>query len=222
MRFAGAPVGYRPRQPALAAGAAEDRLDIGAVAIDIRHHDDNIARGEFGILFQHRQQPIVQHLNLALRAVTDMNRQAAVVRGQQPLAAAVGKLLGAATGHRRIAQLKDIRLQIMQQVIRRDIDKGVQLFIALKTRQQINIVAPQLAPGGQQRITHILLPGVVEQPRSLFRIAKQRQRPRRFAVVAPLAGQQLREKCRVFNVAPVIATRVGEEDIDVDMLTQRL
>ena len=164
----------------------------------------------------------MQHLNLALRAMADMNRQAAVVRRQQPLAAAVGKLLGAAPGHRRIAQLKNIRLQIMQQVIRRDIDKGVQLFIALKTRQQINIVAPQLAPGSQQRITHILLPGVVEQPWSLFRIAKQRQRSRRFAVVTALAGQQFCEKCRVFNVAPVVATRVSEKDIDVDMLTQRL
>ena len=50
----------------------------------------------------------------------------------------------------------------MQQVIRRDIDKGVQLFIALKTRQQVNIVAPQLAPRGQQRITDILFPGIIE------------------------------------------------------------
>ena len=162
MRFAGPPVGYRPRQPALAAGAAEDRLNIGAVAIDIRHHDDNIARRELGILFEHRQQPVMQHLNLALRAMADMNRQAAVVRRQQPLAAAVGKLLGAAPGHRRITQFENIRLKIMQQVIRRDIDKGVQLFIALKTRQQVNIVAPQLAPGGQQRIADILFPGIVE------------------------------------------------------------
>ena len=104
----------------------------------------------------------MQHLNLALRAMADMNRQAAVVRRQQPLAAAVGKLLGAAPGHRRITQFENIRLKIMQQVIRRDIDKGVQLFIALKTRQQVNIVAPQLAPGGQQRIADILFPGIVE------------------------------------------------------------
>ena len=149
MRFTGASIGNRPRQPAFAAGAAENRLNIRAIAIDIRHHDDNIARRELGILFEHRQQPIVQHLNFSLWAMTNMNRQAAIVRCQWPLAAAIGKLFGAAPGHGFIAQFENVRLKIMQQVIRHNIDKSVQLFIAFKTRQQVDIVAPQLAPGGQ-------------------------------------------------------------------------
>ena len=55
-----------------------------------------------------------------------------------------------------------------------------------------------------------------------MRIAKQGQLSRRFAVVAALAGEQLCQKCRIFNVAPVVAARVSEENIYIDMLTQRL
>ena len=110
----------------------------------------------------------------------------------------------------------------MQQVIRCDIDESIQLFIAIQTCQQVNIVAPQLTPRGQQRITDILLPGVVEQTRSQLRITKQRQLSRRFAVVAALARHQSGEECRIFDIAPVVATRVSKEDVNIDMLTQRL
>ena len=55
VRLAGATVGDRPRQPAIAAGRAKHRLNIGTVAVDIRHHDDDIPRGERRIRLQHRQ-----------------------------------------------------------------------------------------------------------------------------------------------------------------------
>ena len=55
VRLSGATVGDRPRQPAIAAGGAKHRLYIGAVAVDIRHHDDDIPRRERRIRLQHRQ-----------------------------------------------------------------------------------------------------------------------------------------------------------------------
>jgi hypothetical protein len=40
--------------------------------------------------------------------------------------------------------------------------------------------------------------------------------------MAALAGEQLCQKRRIFNVAPVVAAGVGEQNIYIDMLTQRL
>jgi len=74
----------------------------------------------------------------------------------------------------------------MQQVIGSDIDKGVQLLIALQPCQQVDIVAPQLAPGSEQRVADILFPGVIKQPRRLLGVAEQGQRAR-LAMMAPLA-----------------------------------
>nr|WP_315941370.1 aldehyde dehydrogenase family protein [Klebsiella variicola] len=39
----------------LACAAAKHRLNIGTVAVDIRHHDDDIPRRERRIRLQHRQ-----------------------------------------------------------------------------------------------------------------------------------------------------------------------
>ena len=173
VRLAGAAIGDRPRQPAVAAGGAKHRLYIGAVAVDIRHHDDDIPRRERRIRLQHRQQPIVQNLHFTLRTVADVNAQAAVILRQRTFVATVGERLCALPGHRRVAQFEDIRLQVMQQVIGNDIDKGVQLLIALQPRQQVDIIAPQFAPGGEQRVADILFPGVIKQPRRLLGVAKQ-------------------------------------------------
>ena len=115
----------------------------------------------------------MQNLHFTLRTVADMNAQAAVILRQRTFVATVGESLRALPGHRRVAQFQDIRLQIMQQVIGNDIDKGVQLLIALQPRQQVDIIAPQFTPGGEQRVADILLPGVIKQPRRLLGVAKQ-------------------------------------------------
>ena len=115
----------------------------------------------------------MQNLHFALRTVADVNAQTAVIQRQRTFVATVGERLCALPGHRRVAQFEDIRLQVMQQVIGGDIDKGVQLLIALQPRQQVDIVAPQFAPGGEQRVADILFPGVIKQPRRLLGVAKQ-------------------------------------------------
>ena len=115
----------------------------------------------------------MQNLHFALRTVADVNAQAAVIQRQRTFVATVGERLCALPGHRRVAQFEDIRLQVMQQVIGGNIDKGVQLLIALQPRQQVDIVAPQFAPGGEQRVADILFPSVIKQPRRLLGVAKQ-------------------------------------------------
>lgn len=85
----------------------------------------------------------MQNLHFALRTVADVNAQTAVIQRQRTFVATVGECLCALPGHRRVAQFEDIRLQVMQQVIGGDVDKSVQLLIALQPRQQVDIVAPQ-------------------------------------------------------------------------------
>ena len=115
----------------------------------------------------------MQNLHFALRTVADVNAQTAVIQRQRTFVATVSERLCALPGHRRVAQFEDIRLQVMQQVIGGNIDKGVQLLIALQPRQQVDIIAPQFAPGGEQRVADILFPSVIKQPRRLLGVAKQ-------------------------------------------------
>ena len=163
----------------------------------------------------------MQHFHFALWAMADVDSQAAVVSRQRTLALTAGELLRGAPCHRGVAQIQNIGLKVMQQVIGGDIDKGVQLFIALQPGQQIDIIAPELAPRGQQRVANILLAIIIKQPRRLFSVAEQRQLAR-LAVVAALARHQFGKKRRIFNIAPVVATGVSEEYIDIDVLAQRL
>ena len=99
MRLTGTAVGNGIRQIALAGGAAKYGLDKRAVAVDVRHHHDDIARRQRRVGLQHRQQAVVQHFHLALRAVADVDGQAAVIVGQGAFVAAPGKLFGGAPGH---------------------------------------------------------------------------------------------------------------------------
>ncbi len=57
------------------AARPKHRLNVGAVAVHIRHHHHHIFRGEGGILFEQRQQPVVQHLEFAHRAVAGVDLQ---------------------------------------------------------------------------------------------------------------------------------------------------
>ena len=62
---------------------------------------------------------------------------------------ATGKLFDVHTSNGAVFQFQNVRLNVMQQVIWHHIDKGVQLLTAIQIGKEIDIVAPQLAPGGQ-------------------------------------------------------------------------
>lgn len=52
----------------------------------------------------------MQHLDLTLRTMADVEGQATIVQSKRAFAVAVGKLFGASPGHCGIAQFEDIRL----------------------------------------------------------------------------------------------------------------
>ena len=63
--------------------AAEHRLDVRAVGLDVGHHDDHVARRQRPAvargLLEHGQQLVVQDLHFALRVVGDVEAQRVVV-----------------------------------------------------------------------------------------------------------------------------------------------
>ena len=65
---------------------------------------------------------------------------------KQAFVIATGKLFDIHTRNSAVFKFQNVRLNVMQQVIWRDIDKGVQLLAALQIRKEINVVAPKLAP----------------------------------------------------------------------------
>ena len=50
-------------------GAAKNRMDVGREMGHVWHHDHDVARVQAGIVFEPRQDLIVQHFHLALGAV---------------------------------------------------------------------------------------------------------------------------------------------------------
>ncbi|MNQ70476.1 hypothetical protein D3C85_851160 [compost metagenome] len=133
---------------------AKHRLNVGAVAVHIRHHHHHIFRGEGGILFEQRQQPVVQHFQLAHRAVTGVDLQGSIRRIDRALVmtAVEIELTGAP-----FCQLQHILLDGAQQadiafaIHLVDIDEGLDLR-HLQLHQLVQVVAPQLAHGGEQRV----------------------------------------------------------------------
>jgi hypothetical protein len=93
MRLTGTTVRDRVRQVSLPRRTAKDGLNKGTVAVDIRHHHHDIAWRQFGIVLQHRQQLVVKHFDLTLRAMANMDRDAAIVRIQLSLAVAAFELV---------------------------------------------------------------------------------------------------------------------------------
>ncbi|MNS76569.1 hypothetical protein D3C72_1101210 [compost metagenome] len=64
------------------------RLNVGAVAVHIRHHHHHIFRGEGRVLLEQRQQPVVQHLEFPHRAVTGVDLQGSIRRADGALVVA--------------------------------------------------------------------------------------------------------------------------------------
>ena len=85
---------------------------------------------------------------------------------------ATGKLFDVHTSNGAVFQFQNVRLNIMQQVIWRHIDKSVQLLAALQVRKEINVVAPKLAPRSQQRVADILFTIAVKELPGIFAVAK--------------------------------------------------
>ena len=154
-------------------GIAEHRLNVRRVAVDIRHHHDDIARRQRRILRQHAQQLIVQNLHFPLRAVAGMQAEGAVVLIKRTFAEAAFQRFRGNTDYRMVFQLQHIALNGVQHGIGRDVDKGVDLLRPFHLRQQIEVIAPQLARGGQQRVTELLLAFGVKQARRVIRLAEQ-------------------------------------------------
>ncbi len=221
MRLAGAAIGDRERQIAIGGRVGEDRLDKGRVAVDIGDHHNDIARLKRGICFHHRQQVILQHLHFALRAVADLHANRAIVGIERTLVAAPGQLLRVQPQHRVVLQIQQIVLHGMQQIVLFHLDKGVDVIRLVHLAEQEQVVAAQLAPGGEQRIAELLFAFGVETRRRLKRIAEEIARL--FAVEATaLAALQLREEGVILNIAPVVAAGIGEQQMNIDMAAQRL
>lgn len=108
----------------------------------------------------------------------------------------------------------------MQQVIGGDVDKSVQLLIALQPRQQVDIVAPQFPQEASNGLPTSCSPASLNNPGACS--VSRNRGSARLAVMAPLARQQLRQERRILNVSPVVAAGVGKQYVDIDMLTQRL
>ena len=145
------PIRYRKRD---LTARPKHCLNVWAVAVHIRHHHHHIFRGEGGILFEQRQQPVVQHFEFAHRAVASMDLQGSIRRIDRALvvAAVEIELTGASLG-----QLQHILLDGAQQadiafaINLVDIDEGLDLR-HLQLHQLVQVVAPQLAHGGEQRV----------------------------------------------------------------------
>ncbi|CVE00861.1 Uncharacterised protein [Serratia marcescens] len=221
MRLARFTVGNGERQVALGRGIAEHRLNVRRVAVDIRDHHDDVARRQRRILRQHGQQLIVQHLHFPLRAVAGMQAEGAVVLIQRTFAEAAFQRFRGNTDHRMVFQLQHVALNGVQHGIGRDIDKGVNLLRPFHLRQQIEVIAPQLAPRGQQRVAELLLAFGVKQARRVIRLAEQPVLAC-LMVVTALAALQAGQESVILNIAPIVATGVGEHQVDIYMPPQRL
>jgi hypothetical protein len=129
---------------------------VRRVGIDVRHHDDDVARAQRGVGVAGGEQLVVEDLDLALRTVGDMEADRASRAGStgRPVVARLGQG----------AQLEDVVLQLLQQGRRRvGLNRSMRWPMAAKCLQvagarrllvvlveQADEIAPLLAPGGQQ------------------------------------------------------------------------
>ena len=146
MRLSRPTVGNGVRQITIRRSTTKHRLNKRTVAIDVSHHHDDIARSECRIFFQHRQQSIVQDFNFALRAMANMEGDAVILRIELPFVIAAGKLFKVHAYDGAVFQFQNVGLNVMQQAVWSNIDKGIQFLTALEISKQIDVVSPQLAP----------------------------------------------------------------------------
>ena len=150
---------------------AEDRLDMRGVGIHVRDHDDDIPRPELRVTVKGVQQLVVQNLDFALRAVSQVELDRAII-----LAIHGGP---AFAGFRQRAELQHILLQLLQQrpaaglfkqINAAAIDRGKACLVAgalVMAVEQVDIVATLLAPGGQQGMRMLVQGAVIQLHRTI-------------------------------------------------------
>ena len=94
---------------------AEDRVDGRCVDLDVGCEHDDVPRSEGRIGLEHREQLVVQHLDLAHRPVADVDAHRVVVGADLEPVAVVGRTPGRALGTARDVHLEDVRLEAVQQ-----------------------------------------------------------------------------------------------------------
>ena len=135
-------IGDAERDPPLARRTVEHRLDQRPVGRDIRRHHDRVRGPQVRTRLEQRQQPIVQHLDFAHRAVANVHLHRAIVRPQRQR-----RTVGSAP----FAQMENVGLQDVQHVSAGRLGETVPLHARIG-EQQIEKVPPLLAQRGQQRI----------------------------------------------------------------------
>ena len=98
----------------------------------------------------------MKNFHLALWAMADMESHAGVVQLKPAFIVATGIFFQRNARHGMTFKFQNIRLNIMQKVVRRNVDKRIQFLTVFQLRKQINVITPQLAPRGQHRVAHIL------------------------------------------------------------------
>ena len=120
----------------------------------------------------------MKNFNFTLWAVANVDRDTAIVRIQFSLLIASRKLFGSDPGNGTVFQIQNIKLNIVQQAVRRNIRKRIHIPFSRggDFRKQINIVASELAPRGKQRVRQVLNPLFIKKLRRVFTVFKQRHR----------------------------------------------
>ena len=152
-------VGHRERNEArvLRRIQPEHRLDVRRIGGNVGHHHDHVPRLQRGIRRKGRQQLVMEHLHLPLRAVADLEADGAVTPGidRRPAAARLGQW----------RQIENVLLQLQKQRIGRlMIDEDIRppvngqqtrlgrALLLVVLGQQANEIPPLPPPGGQQRL----------------------------------------------------------------------
>ena len=84
----------------------------------------------------------------------------------------------------------------------------------------MNVITAQLSPRGKQRVWQVLNAVLIKELCGRRAVFKQ-WHGTLFKQASSLARHQPRKPAFILNVAPVLATRIGKEDMYVDVFTQR-
>ena len=190
-------VGEAVRQAArvVAGVATEHRMHQRRIEIDVRHHDDDVARRQRGVGGKGGEQAVVEDFDFAQRTVRDLEAQRTIDRRIEP--ARSSDNLGLRV------QFADVVLDLAQQGQFGSLcGRGGKMQVDARDVRLLvehgDVVAPLPTPRHQQRVA-VEVQQLVGQRRAS--VARDK--------FAPLAAQQL---APVDHVAPVVAARVMHTD----------
>ena len=133
---------------ALAPGGSEHGIDEGSVGVDRGGHDHDVVRLQARVAVEQGQQLVVQHLDLAHRAVAGVHGDGSIRGGDRQ-----GRTRGMVRA--AVAQGEDVGLQRRQHAARTRITVQVAVpFLVVGVRlQDLLEVATDEAEGGEQRVS---------------------------------------------------------------------